>query len=239
MNSELFGKGARALSIVWAFGVLREYSGLMYPHKAWLFHAHTVAAAGVVVASVWGTASSQQAARNKMRRAELLLSHRSSMQWAVGLSALTAGSMLWKKGANDGLGWLLLSGRMPSYHSWMALAWIGPVVLVLGLTGLIVHRQTESQHTNILKKSDENPSSQSRKPHPILVKLSDVLFGSLGKARKALAPWHRNSGLIGTTVLMATAAYGLTEKNDVSFRKNLAYLLALIWACLVGQKFSA
>jgi hypothetical protein len=217
-----WGSMAQGLSLLWAAGVLNEYRGLCYPHKAWLFHAHTVAAAAAVVAAVFGTVRSQEAAKNhnKENRLSMLARHRSTMQWAVSLSALAAAAMLYKKAVHAELGWLLVSGRMPSSHSWVALAWLGPVVIVLGLTGLIVHRAGPSFH-----------------PHPLLVRLSEILFGSLGNARKALAPWHRNAGLVGTTVVLVAAAYGLTEKNDVAFRRKLAYLLGMIWASLVGQKF--
>ena len=220
-----WGTGARALSVVWAAGVLYEYKGLCYPHKAWLFHAHTVAAAAVVVAAVWGTTHSQSGAKGTTvhERRRLLSRHRNYMQWAVGGSVLTAGTMLYKKAVQGDLGLLLVSGRMPSSHSWLALAWLGPVVLLLGISGLIVHR---------------GAGSDDHRPHPLLETVSKAVFGSLGSARKALTPWHRNSGLIGTTVLLVAAAYGLTEKNDIHFRKQLAYLLAMVWGCLVAQKLS-
>ena len=206
------GYGARALSVVWAAGVLYEYKGLCYPHKAWLFHAHTVAAAAVVVAAVWGTTHSQSGAKGTTvhERRRLLSRHRNYMQWAVGGSVLTAGTMLYKKAVQGDLGLLLVSGRMPSSHSWLALAWLGPVVLLLGISGLIVHR---------------GAGSDDHRPHPLLETVSKAVFGSLGSARKALTPWHRNSGLIGTTVLLVAAAYGLTGKNDIHFRKQLAYCL--------------
>jgi hypothetical protein len=141
------------------------------------------------------------------------------MEWAVSMSALAAAAMLYKKAVQGDLGWLLVSGRMPSTHSWVALTWLGPIVVVLGLTGYVVHRQ--------------------RLPHPLLVKLSQKLFGSLANARKVLAPFHRNSGLFGTTIILLAAAYGLTEKNDDAFREKLAYLLGMIWVALVSQKFSS
>lgn len=91
---------------------------------------------------------------------------------AVGaLSAVTASLMLVKKAIWNELGWLLISGRMPSYHSWTALLWTA-LEGTLILTGLVIFA------------GDGGPPKW-------LKSMAEGWYGRLGSARSALKPSHR------------------------------------------------
>ena len=49
-----------------------------------------------------------------------------------------ATAMLVKKAVYGKLGWLLISGRLPSLHSGLALVWIG-LGIALALSGLVIY----------------------------------------------------------------------------------------------------
>ena len=201
----------------WSLGVLYYYSSLAYPHKAFLFHLHTVCAAAliclVVLSSLWSLRASATTTSPSDRHT-LLNWHRSAMLMAVCLTVIVAMLMIMKKSWFGGMGLLLLE-RQPSYHSWTALVWILVVIPMLTFTGMVVHQV---------------------KPPRAVELVSNLCFGSLGAARKKLREVHRSSGLVAATVVLLVAAIGLSEKNDDPRKHALAWTLVGVWMLVISQK---
>ena len=206
------GALARGLSLAWAAGVAWEYRGLAYPHNAWVFHVHTVVGSIVVVALVHGaTASMGARGEEKVKRAQLLETHRRAMLYgAAPLSLAAAAVMLGKKALLDGRGWLLLSGRRPSLHSWGALLWIACALPAALAAGLAIHKGGVGSAGAFLK--------------------------GLGFPRRVLAPLHRLGGSAALMLVTYVIFQGLTEKNDKSERKVLAWLLVVIVGLIAMQR---
>ena len=216
---------ARALVLVWAGGVAFEYRALAWPHAAYLFHLHTVAAALFVVCVVFATASaldgrswrgSTDEVIENPNRSSKLRAHRTQMFGVVAISAITASLMVYKKQAG-GQGLLILSGRMPSKHSLSAIVWT-LLEFSLVASGALIY---------INKKAEDPPAP--------LKAIATGAFGSLGAARKKVKPLHRIVGCIACTVAMGLAAIGLTEYGTFAanpLRYSLAALLVVIWAIM-------
>lgn len=206
---------AKGTVLLWLCGVLWVYRGLAYPHAAYIFHLHTVAAALFIVLLVFATASALEARKKTQLRPAKLASHRLGMFGVIGLSALTAMLMVYKKTAS-GNGLLLLD-RTPSLHSGAALAWTA-LEVALAVSGAIVY----------INRSGDPPPAAARA-------LATGVFGTVGKARKALKPLHRIIGLVATTLAMSVAILGMTEKSSWDAQPErfiLAAILALVWALL-------
>jgi len=157
-----------------------------------------------------------RAALREEERQTLLLWHRNTMLAIVLVSGATAALMLYKKWAG-GLGILLISGRMPSYHSWTTMLW-GALELLMVVSGLLIFIGTGYE------------------PPSVLVTPAKAAFSSLGQARTVLRPLHANIGMVALTVGLGAAAAGLTEKNDDASKQRLAALLVVIWLLVVLAK---
>jgi len=206
------------LAVMFAIGVLWEYAGLAYPHPAYLFHLHTVGAAIFVVTLVFTSSWSIRARHCRQslnhEAAESLLSwHKRGNMLLVFISAVTAILMLYKKWTG-GLGLLVFSGRMPSYHATAGFAWVALEVGMVS-SGLVIYMGRDGEMPQFLKS------------------LAVGTFSSVGNARKVLRPLHSYIGLVALTVGLGLAALGLTEKNDDASKKRLAGTLVLIWILLV------
>ena len=201
----------------WAVSMLYLFSSLAYPHKAYLFHFHTVSATVLVVLLGFSVLSSIQAsstAPSSIRRA-LLNWHRIGMLGSVVVTTVVSTLMVFKKGWMSGSGWLLLD-RSPSYHSWMALFWMLVAIPLLCFSGMVVHQE---------------------KPPRVVEFLAKTVYGSLGLAKKNLRGIHRYLGVVGWTIVLGVAVLGLTEKNEDSSKRALAYCLMGIWMLMISLKY--
>ena len=203
--------------LIWFCNVLYLYSALAYPHKAFLFHLHTVFATILVVlitfSVLWSLQSAATSIQTKQRR-QLLDYHRYAMLTSVLLTFCTAALMVLKKSWYGNNGWLFID-RTPSYHSWAAVVWMFLVIPFLTITGMIVHQT---------------------KPPQIVEVISKIIYGSVGKGRKNLKNVHKLSGLIALTVIMVVAMLGLSEKNDDANKHAMAWMLVGIWLLVGSQK---
>ena len=209
----------KASLVVWMTGVLYVFSALAYPHKAYLFHLHTVSATFLIVllgSSVLSSlqASSTTASPSPSTRRAFLNWHRSGMLLSIVLTIVVSSLMILKKSYFGDKPLLLLS-RSTSWHSLLALVWMCLVVPALSLSGMVIH-------------PTEPPSCISS--------LAKRMYGSVGEAKKQLRALHRQSGFLAWTVAMLVAVCGLSEKNDDATKHSLAYVLVGIWCLMLAQK---
>ena len=200
----------------WLFGVLYLYSALAFPHKAYLFHLHTVFGSSVVVLVSFSVLWSIKASKTVVAkdRRTLLNWHRSSMLVGVGLTVVVAAFMLFKKGWFGGKGWLLVD-RQPSYHSWSAILWMCVVVPLLTFSGMVIHQT---------------------KPPGVVIWTAKFLFGTLGAAKNRLRSVHKYAGVFAVSVLWVAAGFGLAEKNDDPAKHALAWAAVGTWLLILSQK---
>ena len=207
----------KASLVIWMTGVLYVFSALAYPHKAYLFHLHTVSATLLIVllgSSVLSSLQASSTTASPATRRAFLNWHRSGMLLSILLTIVVSSLMILKKSYFGDKPLLLLS-RATSWHSLLALVWMCLIVPALSLSGMVVHPQ---------------------EPSSCISSLAKRMCGSVGEAKKQLRAMHRQSGFLAWTVAMLVAVCGLSEKNDDATKHSLAYMLVGIWCLMLAQK---
>jgi hypothetical protein len=201
--------------IIWSLFMLYKFSSLAYPHKAYLFHLHTVAATVLICVATYSIIWSTQAKDIKLspsERNELLQWHRYAMFLSATMTFIVSFLMIAKKSWYGELP-ILLFQRAPSYHSTVALIWFLIIIPSMCFSGMIIHR---TEPPNIVKS------------------LAKMLFGSTN-AKKTMRSAHKKFGFVGWCSLMLTAILGLVEKNDDSTKHSLGWVLGGIMLLMFAQ----